>query len=444
MHTPLPPDFLPLMQELLSEEYPAFLDSFTKDAQTAVRLHPQKGEGLFVEGTSVPWNHYGKILKERPSFTYDPLFHAGCYYVQDASSQFLSHLLSQLDPKKEARTILDLCAAPGGKSTALLDYYGKDALIVSNEVVKNRSRILEENITKWGTASSIITSLDPHFLGERAENFFDLIVVDAPCSGEGLFRKDKEARSEWSSAHMHFCAERQKRILRDIWPALKADGVLIYSTCTFNTEENEDILVWMQTELDARGLSFSAPEEWNISLSAARAATCARFLPHRVEGEGLTIGAVRKRYSEKSLPEKKKSPLSFAEVQDPWLTVPMSVASFGERILALHTPLVPFVQDFLSRSPVLRVGLPIAEKKRVLRLPPHDLALSPLLAQDAFPRVEVSLEDALVYLRKQPLTLPLAPDGLFLVCYNHHPLGFAKNVSHGINNLYPVNWRILR
>jgi len=222
---------------------------------TSIRINPQKlSEASQVPSTggdlgeAVPWTEYGYYLNQRPSFTFDPLFHAGCYYVQEASSMFLEQAFKQTVDLSRSLRILDLSAAPGGKSTHIQSLISKDSLLVSNEVIRSRANILKDNIAKWGSDNVVVTNNDPKSFA-RLENYFDAIIVDAPCSGSGLFRRDEKAIDEWSENNVHLCSERQQRILADVWSALKRNGVLIYSTCSYSNEENENIVQWMTAEL---------------------------------------------------------------------------------------------------------------------------------------------------------------------------------------------------
>jgi 16S rRNA C967 or C1407 C5-methylase (RsmB/RsmF family) len=232
------PDFKKQMSDLLGQQYADFSRSMQQPVPVSIRINPQKGSS--VSGTSVPWCSSGFYLTERPVFTLDPAFHAGAYYVQEASSMFLEQIIHVISKEKRLR-VLDLCAAPGGKSTHLLSLLPPESLLVANEVIRSRASILIENLQKWGYPNAVVTSNDPRDF-RKLFGFFDVILVDAPCSGEGLFRKDEEARKEWSLDAVHVCVGRQRRILEDIWPALKAGGLLIYCTCTFNERETEENL----------------------------------------------------------------------------------------------------------------------------------------------------------------------------------------------------------
>ncbi len=258
---------------------------------TSIRINPLKNfeirnskfEISLLE--KVPWTEYGYYLKERPSFTFDPLFHAGCYYVQEASSMFLEQALKQtIDLSKPLKT-LDLAAAPGGKSTHIQSLVSKDSLLVSNEVIRSRGNILKDNIIKWGSNNVVVTNNDPKDFA-RLENYFDVIVVDAPCSGSGLFRRDEEAIGEWSENNVQLCSQRQQRILADVWPALKKEGVLVYSTCSYSEEEDEEIIEWMRKEFSIVNCHLSMNPDWRIITTKSDAGVEGyRFWPDTLIGE---------------------------------------------------------------------------------------------------------------------------------------------------------------
>ena len=237
----------------------------------------------------IPWAEHGYYLESRPSFTFDPLFHAGCYYVQEASSMFLEQALKQTVDLSHPLKVLDLCAAPGGKSTHLLSLISNESLLVSNEVIRSRANILNDNIAKWGCSNVIVTNNDPRDF-QRIENYFDVIVVDAPCSGSGLFRRDSEAIEEWSEQNVALCSQRQQRILADVLPALKNGGMLIYSTCSYSKQEDEEICEWLINELKIESLKLKFEENWNVIESDDGY----RFWPDKVKGEGFFIACFRK------------------------------------------------------------------------------------------------------------------------------------------------------
>jgi 16S rRNA C967 or C1407 C5-methylase (RsmB/RsmF family) len=252
------------------------IEKLTRFAATAQSTHPE-----FILKEKVPWCEFGFYLEERPSFTLDPLLHAGAYYVQEASSMFLFEVLKQTCNDNN-KSVLDLCAAPGGKSSLLASYF-KNSLIVSNEIIKQRANILYENLTKWGAANIVVTNNDAADF-QRLENYFDVIVVDAPCSGSGLFRKDANAIEEWNEGNIHLCSQRQQRILADVYAALKQDGILIYSTCSYSEEEDEDILDWLKNNFDVDTIQLKLKDDWNITetQSSKHKAFGYRFWPDKI------------------------------------------------------------------------------------------------------------------------------------------------------------------
>jgi len=220
----------------------ALLKALEEPSPVSIRINPSKWDGIPADAEPVPWSSNGFYLKNRPSYTLDPLFHSGCYYPQEASGMFLEQVIRQTTDLAGDLRVLDLCAAPGGKSILLSDLIGPDNLLVANEAIRARAGILAETLTKWGSGNTLVTQNDPAAFG-RLPGYFDVIVVDAPCSGEGMFRSEI-ALKEWSVSNALHCSERQKRILMDVWPALKENGILVYSTCTFNPGENEENIKW--------------------------------------------------------------------------------------------------------------------------------------------------------------------------------------------------------
>src|ERR1700761_7817396 len=266
------------------------------EAPTSIRLNPFKKSGVKVN-EQVPWCTEGYYLDTRPSFTFDPLFHAGCYYVQEASSMFIDHILHYIINKEsDPIKVLDLCAAPGGKSTLINSALKSNDLLVANEIIKTRVPVLTDNLTRWGTDNSIVTNNDPKDFG-KLKGFFDIILVDAPCSGSGMFRKDPDAMNEWSEGNVNLCHQRQERILADVYPALGTDGHLIYSTCSYSVAENEDMLDWLCTEFELESIRIPIDKEWGIveTQSTQKQAWGYRFYPDKVKGEGLFAACLRKK-----------------------------------------------------------------------------------------------------------------------------------------------------
>ena len=363
-------------------------------------------------------------------------------------------LLSLVKPLLDEKplTALDLCAAPGGKSTLLLDLLPEGSVLVSNELIRSRAQILAENIQKWGSTQSIVTSTEPRALG-KLRTAFDFILVDAPCSGEGMLRKDEEARRQWSPGLVAQCARQQREILEDIWPALRPGGILVYSTCTFNREEDEAMIGYLVEEFGAEPLALpDCPNE--IIPSTLSPYPCYRMMPHRVRGEGLFLAVLRK--SEEEVPTKVKPPKGKGRgsVKAPaevlaWLAEDLRqdliLQQVGDDQLVAYSPSVLSLVEQLQalKIPILTSGIPLAEVKGKNYLPHPALALSLALAEEAFPRVEVTQETAIRYLAREAITLPEAtPKGFVLICYGGQALGFVKHLGNRSNNLYPQAWRI--
>jgi 16S rRNA C967 or C1407 C5-methylase (RsmB/RsmF family)/NOL1/NOP2/fmu family ribosome biogenesis protein len=425
---------------------------------TSVRLNPDKmvnaclpdrqGQWSMVNEENVPWCKDGKYLIERPSFTFDPLFHGGAYYVQEASSMFLWHVLEQtVGTETTGLKVLDLCAAPGGKSTLLASYF-KDGLLVSNEVIKSRANILVENITKWGSENVIVTNNDPKDF-TALEGYFDVIVIDAPCSGSGLFRKDPGAVSEWSENNVAICSQRQQRILADIYPTLKKDGILIYSTCSYSQEEDEEILHWMKGVFPVTSLQLRVNDDWGIIETVSSKGNYGyRFYPYKVKGEGFFIAVLRKNEGDEReqrvslLPAISKNELAVA---NEWINTPEDLFFFkqADNIIALPAEW-KFDLAVLQKKLYLRkAGITIGSLKGKDMVPDHELALS-LLTNNEIKAVSVSKEQALQYLKRKDLVIEDTLKGWALVNYCGINLGWMKVLHNRINNYYPVNWRILK
>jgi 16S rRNA C967 or C1407 C5-methylase (RsmB/RsmF family)/NOL1/NOP2/fmu family ribosome biogenesis protein len=420
---------------------------------TSVRLNPAKvvGNQLPVSA-KIPWSSQGYYLTQRPSFILDPLWHAGAYYVQEASSMFLEQALKQTTDLTQPLRVLDLCAAPGGKSTLIQSLISADSLLVSNEVIKTRASILEENITKWGGANVIITNNDPQDF-YKLENFFDIVVIDAPCSGSGLFRRDPEAISEWSEQHVELCCQRQHRILADAWPALKQGGMLIYSTCSYSKQENEEVMDWIGDEFEVTALPLQTDPSWNIVpvQSEKHQFPGYRFFPDKVKGEGFFITCLHKedggnsslRPPKKSLLQKpSKSEISVIE---PWLKPGSAIQLWkqGDRILAfpssLEAPLLAIVEKLYVRNAGISIGKIAGDSL----IPDHTLALSTIISDQI---VTIALKHPMVlqYLRKEEVSVETDHKGWALMEFKGARLGWVKILANRVNNYYPSHWRILK
>lgn len=409
----LPQEFIQYTANLFgSQRWEWFEQSFVQETAVSVRFNPwkAKGEVLFPQAEPVPWCEGGFWLKERPLFTRDPRFHAGVYYVQEAGSLFLDHALRHWVTGPVSA--LDLCAAPGGKSTLMRAALPAGSVLVSNEIDRRRANILLENILKQGHSGVLVTHNAPKDFA-KTNLLFDVILTDVPCSGEGLFRRDPAAISEWSAQNVYFCAERQRQILRDIWPCLKDGGLLIYSTCTFNTHENEENVRWIAEELGAELLAVPVRPEWQIteSLLAGWNQPVYRFIPGTTRSEGLFMAVLRKKGGNRA-----------------FATLPASLRTQVKKYPLLH---------------LLYDGQPAFEAKGREQIPSIAQALSLTTEETSFPRAELSLDAALRYLHREALVLPAGtPRGFVLVTYQGYPLGFVKNLGDRANNLYPKPWAI--
>ena len=365
-----------------------FLGAFDEEAPTSIRINPRKisQKNNHPSVTPVPWCAEGCYLEDRPQFTFDPFFHAGCYYVQEAASMFVTHVVRSLLPScfpTGSIEALDMCAAPGGKSTALRTVLPEGSLLVSNEPIPTRAQILLENITKWGWSDSIVTNNYPRDF-RKAKTTFDLILCDVPCSGEGMFRRDPATINEWSLQNVEKCWRLQREIVADAWECLTPGGILIYSTCTFNIKENEENVRWIMENYDAEILEIPTDPSWNItgSLLSGFDAPVYRFIPGITQSEGLFMAVFKKRGVRNVLRQK-----NLQKIQ-------------GLKDISLDIP------------------------------------------QSTF-HVELSYSEALKYLRGEALILPAdTPRGIVNVTYRGITLGPVKNIGNRANNLYPKAWRI--
>ena len=450
----LAPSFVKQMQSILGDEYQSFRKALAKDAPVSIRLNPFKpwdntegiGENPLIEG--VPWHPHGYYLQNRPVFTLDPLWHAGAYYVQEASSMFLHFALdSILPPEREGVRILDMCASPGGKSTLLSEFTGSTGLLVSNEYVRSRVNPLRENIERWGPLSTGVLSADANAF-DNLESWFDVVVTDAPCSGEGLFRKDKDSVLEWSLPHVESCAIRQKRILPGALSAIKPGGYLVYSTCTYNHQENERIVQWLCEEHGMEIVHIRIPPQWNI----VEHTEGYRFFPHRTKGEGFFLAILKKSHGlnvrnnpasgfQHLRPLKK----SIAESLKPWVTEPEQIKYYmtpKDDIIALPATHLKelLVLDKVGSSKWF--GTKMGTLKGKDFIPDHALALSNFINSE-IPSLNLDLEQALLFLKKETFRLPPgSPQGWLLMKYKELNLGWIKAMPNRMNNYLPAERRI--
>ena len=396
----LPADFITQMERMMAPElWHVLREGLAQEPSVSIRINPSKidlkeWEVVLSDGM-VPWCEYGFYLTHRPPFTFDPLLHAGAYYVQESSSMFLHHVLREIlrgarcemrDARNDLR-VLDLCAAPGGKSTLVRSVLPAESLLVSNEPIRGRYQVLQENVMKWGYDRHEVTNLYPRDFRKRKE-LYDIIITDVPCSGEGMFRKDEGAIAEWSLQKVEQCQRLQREIVSDAWECLVPGGLLIYSTCTFNTLENEENIKWILENFDAEVLPVHTEAEWNIqgSILPDFIAPIYRFIPGMTRGEGLFMAVIRKR---------------------------------------------GYVGTWVRGSEKCNK----AQKTNLV--PSHPRTLAPST------NIDIDYPTALRYLRREAIVLPPdAPLGIVTVSYQGIPLGQCKNIGSRANNLYPKEWRI--
>lgn len=411
---------------------------------TSIRVNSAKAtvEEIKFSTSPVPWSSFGYYLAQRPSFTLDPLLHAGCYYVQEASSMFVEQALKQTVDLSRSLKVLDLCAAPGGKSTLLQSLISTNSLLVSNEVIKSRSAVLQENITKWGAANVVVTNNDPKDFA-RLTDFFDVMVIDAPCSGSGLFRRDAAAIEEWSEANVLLCSQRQQRIVADALPALKKDGVLIYCTCSYSVEEDEAVVNWLCDEFEMSRLKLSVDPSWNIAESSA----CYRFYPDKLNGEGFFIACLRKNDGGEASFSAKQKKLTKQELQavSPWINseIPLHLFRHKEDVIAVPPSLEPLIPVLQERLYLRQAGITLGKLVNNALIPEHALALSTIY-NNSLPGIPLSMEEALQYLRRADFMPETSLKGWALMQYEGHNLGWAKLLPNRLNNYYPKEWRILK
>lgn len=441
-----PPVFADRMKATLGNDWNAFVQAHQHAAPVTIRINPAKFSKPDLP--PVPWSKLGFYLESRPVFTLDPSFHAGAYYVQEASSLFLEQaILQTVDVSKPLR-VLDLCAAPGGKSTHLLSLLSADSLLISNDAIRARAQILWENVQKWGHSNVIVTNSDPSAF-KQLTGYFDIIVVDAPCSGEGLFRKDPEAGEHWSEEHVTLCAHRQQRILNDIWPALKENGLLIFSTCTFNPKENEENLNSFSSEHAVEFISLNLNPDWGIESVNLNKVQGYRFYPHQAKGEGFFISVMRKKENTEKIKIKPTGkfntlPAKIVDRLKPWITTPELFRWIQQEEMIIQISETMFTEaEWISKHlfPIGK-GTAIAQLKHDKLIPEHAFALSHAIQSTHFHISDLNEAEAIAYLRKDTLLLSEGLKGFGLIRYQNNNLGWVNHLGNRTNNLYPANWRI--
>ena len=455
----LPESFVSRMKELLGDEYEQFEKALETEPPVSIRINSFKYDKP-LNHQPVPWSRNSYYLKERQQFTFDPLFHTGMYYVQEASSMFLDRVISQYI--QEPVRYLDLCAAPGGKTTLAISALPEGSLIVSNEIERKRAQVLAENVTKWGSSNTLV-------LNNRASDFenltdyFDVILTDVPCSGEGMFRKDENAITEWSESNVRNCVSRQKEIIDSINNALRPGGYLIYSTCTYNVEENERMIKYIAEEIGAEVLPVDVLPEWGIHKPLEGDLPVYRFMPHTTTGEGLFMAVLKKNgdsengadeiLSAESRKNKKGKPVKtdtkqqaqYISLVKEWLENANNYEfqMINDTLRAYPKSYSDDMTLFSSKFKTLKSGIEIATLKGKDLIPSHELAMSLDLNREHFNSFEADYDTAIKFLRRESIVLDENTEkGYVLITYKNMPLGWVKNIGNRTNNLYPHEWRI--
>ena len=452
MYTPLPEEFKLRMTQELGAEAEELFKALDTEPLTSIRLNPLKPAETF-DGEMVGWSANGRYLSSRPQFTLDPLLHGGAYYVQEASSQFVGYLLRGLE--LDGGRVLDMCAAPGGKSTIYSTLVGRSGLVVANDISRSRAMALADNVQRWGVGNVVVTCNQPSHIGEF-EHWFDVVAVDAPCSGEGMFRKMHEARAEWSPSSPEVCAERQREILAQAWRALRPGGTLLYSTCTFNSLEDEGIVEWLVSEYGDELMAsdrVDIDDNWGIVCRDIGPFQCFHFYPNKAQGEGFFAAIARKSEGPSHRTSVKPRRKLFqilpkadeAEVAR-WVDKPERVAFrlVGDMIYGYDKRVVDDVVALSEALSVVYSGVCFGQIfKRKLK-PEHPLALYIGFNEDVVPSVEVDLDTALAFLRRQDIAAAEFEDGINRVVYRGVAIGFVKRIGARCNNMYPKDLRILK
>ncbi len=435
----LPKEFIERVQVDLGKESDDFFASLKTTPPVSIRFHPHKRTDHIHNTTAIPWCDLGYYLEERISFTSDPAFHAGSFYVQEASSMFLEKVIKQWIPDFKDLNVLDLCAAPGGKSTHLLSLMDGNGLLVSNEVTPARNAILRHNISKWGYSNVVVTQSRPESFTSLG-TLFDVMVIDAPCSGEGLFRKDMAAIDEWSVKNTLLCSARQNHILSNVTNSLKKSGILIYSTCTFNPQENDDVIQGLINTGQFESLKIPKVHDGIVETKHGL-----QFYPHKIKGEGFYIAALIKTDDQGIKPARRKQNkiLSLSDQVKQWIGVPD-----GHRLYQNDNRQYVFPELLAAQFDLLKehlhikqAGLCVGETKGKDLIPSPELALS-LSLGDNISKVDLNYDEAMEFLRcnNSGMSLPL---GWHLATYMNMGLGWLKSVQGRNNNYFPKSWRIL-
>ena len=451
MARPLPEEFVRSMREMLGDEAERLFSALDTPAEVSIRVNPAKPAEVF-EGEAIGWSPNGRYLAERPQFTLDPLMHGGAYYVQEASSQFVAHILRQ--DNLEGGRVLDMCAAPGGKTTVYSSLVGRRGLVVANDINRGRTLALSDNVQRWGMGNVVVTCNEPEHIGSF-EQWFDVVAVDAPCSGEGMFRKMDEAREEWTPASVEQCVARQRDILAEAWRALRPGGKLIYSTCTFNDREDEGIVRWLMEEYGDEIVAterIETEDKWGIVRSDIGPFQCFHFYPHSARGEGFfaAVACKAEGVAKRRTPKGRRKVFTtlqsknLAEVLR-WVddAKTMSFRCVGDIVYGYNSAVMEDVTQLSESLSVVYSGVAMGQIFKGALKPEHSLALFVGRNRDVVTEVELSLEDAQNYLRRQDIDAKQFSEGVNVVTYKGVAIGFIKRIGARCNNMYPKDLRIL-
>lgn len=434
-------DFETRIKAQFPDNWESFLTSLGNEPITSIRYNPRKNEHL-THG-DIPWTYYGNYLDRRPQFTFDPAFHQGKYYVQESSSMFIDWVLRQVKEHITLDRVLDLCAAPGGKSTLILDHLDQHQFLIANEIMAQRNLVLRENLTKWGYPNFLITENKPQDF-KSTKDYFDCILLDAPCSGEGLFRKDKKSRLEWSQGVASMCSQRQEEIFKSVWDSLKDGGILIYSTCTYNSEENELLLEkLLQENFKFESIPIRIDDDWNIDVVKTENIIGYRFLPHRVKGEGFFCSVLRKKGVYRA-----NVPSTTRDYIQPWLTeyvemkelTKCSTYKFKKSLFLAPSHLLDELPTLSKNLYIKQIGIEVAQYRGENLEPQQGLAMIST-HKKGFSLCDVDREQALAYISHKDFQIQLS-EGFHLLLFEDYPLGFVKVEKSKPINLYPHNWKI--
>jgi 16S rRNA C967 or C1407 C5-methylase (RsmB/RsmF family) len=451
----IPEKIITHLTENFKIDVAAFKEAHDKTTPVSIRLNPLKPACDFKFASNVPWTDNAHYLHERPVFTNDPLFHAGCYYVQEASSMFVEQALKQSTDLSKQLFVLDACAAPGGKSTLLASLLNEESLLVSNEVISTRVPSLVHNMAKWGTADSMVSNNDPKDFS-RLPGFFDVMVVDAPCSGSGLFRKQEDAIEHWSEENVNHCSLRQQRILHDLLPSLKQNGVLIYSTCSYSKEENENMCDYLCKEYSLESIQLKISDDWGIieTRSDEHKAFGYRFFPHLTLGEGFFLACFRKSIvspsgvEDRAQKSKNKVFAKLSRDEESAVKQFINAENFefinheGE-VIGFHKEVSDQIKTLLPALKIKKMPLHVGQLKGKDFIP-HPYSAYHTFLNKGVIKADVDLETALKYLKKQNFIPEEITKGFTLLTYKNFGIGWFKNLGNRVNNYYPAEWRILK